>query len=127
MFKILGFEIQLMNLYFRLPSMVDGKVLRLVDVLNYLRKHSDFAVSYNNERHAGIIVRSPTFTLLIFDTGNVIICSIKEASQLVEAREFIQNKVFLLPEKFQMDKECVSRKRTRDNTEFDYSKYLVLK
>lgn len=128
MFKIVGYEIQLMNFYFRLPGMVDGKVLKLIDVLNYLRKNTEYAVSYNNERHAGIIIRSPTFSLLIFDTGNVIICSIKETSQLIEAREFIHHKLFVLPEKFKMDKECIPKKRHKKNDiEFDYSKYLVLK
>jgi TATA-box binding protein (TBP) (component of TFIID and TFIIIB) len=128
MFNIVGFEIQLMNFYFKLPGMVDGKVLRLVDVLKYLRKNTKYAISYNNERHAGIIIRSPTFSLLIFDTGNVIICSIKETSQLVEAREFILHKLYVLPEKFIIDKECISRKRhKKDDPEFDYSKYLVLK
>lgn len=128
MFKILDFEIQLMNFYFRLPGMVNGKVLKLVDVLNHLKKNTDWMISYNNERHAGIIIRSPTFSLLIFDTGNVIICSIKEVSQLIEAKEFIQNKLFNLSECFKMLKDCVPRKRVRsDDTEFDYSRYLVLK
>lgn len=128
MFRVLGFEIQLVNLYFRLPGIVDGKVLTLVEVLKYLRNNTEYAVSYNNERHAGIIIRSPTFSLLIFDTGNVIICSIKEVSQLMEAREFIKNKLFVLPEKLKIDKEYISRKRQKMNdAEFDYSKYLVLK
>lgn len=128
MFRVVGFEIQLVNLYFRLPGIVDGKVLTLVEVLKYLRKNTEYAVSYNNERHAGIIIRSPTFSLLIFDTGNVIICSIKEVSQLMEAKEFIKEKLFVLPEKLKIDKENISRKRQKmSDTEFDYSKYLVLK
>lgn len=128
MFKILGFDIQLMNFYFRLPGIIDGKVLRLVDVLNYLRTNTEYAASYNNERHAGIIIRTPTFSLLIFDTGNVIICSIKEISQLMEAREFMHHKLFNLPEEFKIDKECISRKRRKeDGNDFDYSRYLVLK
>lgn len=128
MFKILEYDIQLMNFYFKLPGMVDGKVLRLVDVLNYLRNNTKYAVSYNNERHAGIIIRSPTFSLLIFDTGNVIVCSIKETSQLVEAKVFVQNILFSLPGKFGMNKESICRKRhKKDDNDFDYSRYLVLK
>ena len=127
MFQILGFEIQLMNFYFMLPGMVDDKVLRLVDVLTYLRKNSRYAVSYNNERHAGIIIRSPTFSLLIFDTGNVIICSIKEISQLIEAKQFIQEKLLILTEQFVIDKEHMAKRQKKEHTGFNYAQYLVLK
>ena len=127
MFCITGFDIQLMNFYFKLPKMDDNRVLKLVDVLQYLRQNTNFAVSYNNERHAGIIIRSPTFALLIFDTGNVIICSIKDASQLLEAREFIEDKIYLLSDRFCITKEPTSKRRRKENVDFDYAKYLVLK
>jgi TATA-box binding protein (TBP) (component of TFIID and TFIIIB) len=128
MFTVVDFEIQLMNFYFKLPGMVHGTVLKLVDVLKYLRQKTEYAVSYNNERHAGIIIRSPSFSLLIFDTGNVIICSIKEPSQLLEAKQFIQDKLFTLTDFYKMNKEQVCHKRRKkDDIDFDYSKYLVLK
>lgn len=130
MFNIVRFEVQLINLYLKLPGMMDDKsnVLVLVDVLKKLRGTTFYSVSYNNERHAGVIVRSPTFSLLIFDTGNVIICSIKEPSDLTEAKSFVQDKVFPLTDDCITKRDCsVCKKNKKDNKDFDYAKYLILK
>lgn len=130
MFKIVGFEVQLINLYLKLQGMMDDKsnVLLLVDVLKKLRETTTYSVSYNNERHAGVIVRSPTFSILIFDTGNVIICSIKESSDLIEAKQFLQDKVFPLTEYCMTTLHCsMFKKIKRESKDFDYAKYLILK
>ncbi len=130
MFKIIGFEVQLINFYFKLPGMMDDKdsILVLVEVMKKLRQTTDYSVTYNNERHAGVIVRSPTFSLLIFDTGNVIICSIKDPIELTEAKEFIQTKIFSLTDDCMNKRNCsVYKKHEKDKNNFDYAKYLVLK
>jgi TATA-box binding protein (TBP) (component of TFIID and TFIIIB) len=129
MFQISGFEVQLMNFYFKLPGMLHGMVLKLNDVMNYLRININYAVSYNNEHHVGVIIRAPVFSVLIFDTGNVIICSIKEPQQLLEASRFIKEKIFPLTDHCMVTKvDMPIRKRLKkENTKFDYSKYLVLK
>lgn len=128
MFAITGFEVQLMNFYFKLPSMLNGFVLQLVEVRNCLRQTTNYSVSYNNERHAGVIIRSPTFSLLVFDTGNVILCSIKDSSQLREAKDFIEDKILLLPDQYSIKKECITcNKQRKEDKAFDYANYLVLK
>lgn len=130
MFKIIGFEVQLINFYFKLPGMMDDKdnVLVLIDVMKKLRQTTNYSVTYNNERHAGVIVRAPTFTLLIFDTGNVIICSIKDPIELTEAKEFIQNKIFCLTDECMNKRYCsVYKKHEKEKNNFDYAKYLILK
>lgn len=129
MFKITGFEVQLMNFYFKLSGMLNGYVLRLVDVRNCLRQNTSYSVSYNNERHAGVIIRTPTFSLLIFDTGNVIVCSIQDTLQLKEAKDFIQNNIVSLPSLCLIKKDCIVCKKQRKDRDkvFDYANYLVLK
>lgn len=129
MFQITDYEIQLMNFYFKLPGMLEGMTLKLVDVLSYLKTNTNYAVTYNNERHAGVILRSPTYSVLIFDTGNVIICSITEPSHLQEAVDFVKDKLFKVTEHYLINKEVLNLKRIcrKKTIDFDYTQYLVLK
>lgn len=126
------FEVQLVNLYFQL-HLVDSndKLLNLSKVMQYLQNNTPYYACYNTERHAGVIVKAVEFTLLIFSSGNVIISSIKEPSQLEVVRDFIQEHIICLPSQTDMivDKPlllCNSHHK-RPKPDFDYNKYIVLK
>lgn len=138
MFTFSKFEVQMVNLYFQLPFPSSGssnankpQLLDLNKVMEHLQHHTPFFVSYNTERHAGVIIKAVEFTLLIFNSGNVIISSIKEPSQLEAVRDFIQESVVRLPTlpNTLVDKPSLLNRRymKRPQEGFDYSKYVVLK
>lgn len=129
MFTFLRFEVQLVNLYFQLPLVSNDKVLDLTKVMHYLQQNTPFFACYNTERHAGVIVKAIDFTLLVFGSGNVIISSIKEPSQLKVVRDFIQEYILQLPLRLEVlvDKPLLITKRHNPNPSFDYNKYIVLK
>lgn len=130
MFHVTGFEVQLMNFYFTLSGVSENKVLDLTKVYHHIQKNSNYSVSYNNEHHAGVIVRAPDFVVLVFDSGNVIICSIQTPEQLSEANEFVQRVIYPLPELYHCEKTTcanVKRRRKDSSSQFDYAQYLVLK
>lgn len=131
MFTFLRFEVQLVNLYFQLPLLTNDKLLDLTKVMQYLQQNTPFFICYNTERHAGVIVKAIDFTLLIFGSGNVIISSIKEPSQLKVVRDFIQEHVIHLSSKVELlvDKPLLvgNKYAKRRNPNFDYNKYIILK
>ena len=118
------YEVQMINLCYQIPSLQTPQKLDLSKLLTLLTSNTPYSAFYNTERHAGIILRAPTFTLLIFQSGKIILSSIQNSTQLEDAKIFIQNSVNELAE------QCVvteaqplwSKKR-----KFDYSQYLVLK
>lgn len=131
MFTFSRFEVQLVNLYFQLPLLSSDKLLNLTKVMLYLQQNTPYFVCYNTERHAGVIVKAVEFTLLIFSSGNVIISSIKQASQLQVVRDFIQEHVICLSSRTDtlVDKPLLLGNKyiKRPKPNFDYNKYIVLK
>lgn len=128
MFSFKSFDVQLINLYFQVPLSLSDKVLDLVKVKEYLQRETPYYVCYNTERHAGVIVKAVEFTLLVFDTGNVIISSIKRPSQLAVVRDFIKEHIIGLPNCGTLvEKEVLKYGCKRPKRDFDYSQYLVLK
>lgn len=134
MFTFSRFEVQLVNLYFQLPLLStpgNDKLLNLTQVMLYLQQNTPYYVCYNTERHAGVIIKAIDFTLLIFSSGNVIISSIKDPSQLQVVRDFIQKHIICLSSCTDtlVDKPLLLGNKyiKRPKPDFDYSKYIVLK
>lgn len=134
MFSFKGFDVQLINLYFQVPlsssnsDCEKAQVLDLVKVKEYLQRETPYYVCYNTERHAGVIVKAVEFTLLVFDTGNVIISSIKQPSQLAVVRDFIKEHIIGLPNCGALiEKSVVKYACKKPKRDFDYGQYLVLK
>ena len=127
MFTFTRFDVQLVNLYFQVPLPSVKQVLDLRKVKDVLQKTTPYYVCYNTERHAGVIVKATDFTLLIFDSGNVIISSIKEPYQLQIVKGFVQEHIIGLPSKDTvLNKPDKYSKRAKQDP-FDYGSYLVLK
>jgi len=130
LFEMACYDVQLINLYLTIPCLKDEKKkgLDLRKVQEVLTKKAPYYVCYNTERHPGIIVKAVDFTLMIFDSLNVLISSVKSVEQLVSAKEFVTGCVFPL---IDVDGCCVDKPLNvsgrKPDTAFDYSKYIMLK
>lgn len=139
MFQVDRFHIQMINLYFKLPFMSDGgaaggvegdasrRVLSLAHLLKLLQDTTEYYCNYNNERHAGVIIRMLPVTILIFDSGNVIITA-------AVTEELIRRSLAFVFGFFNKNKDDTSLVISKDDDIYsnkkmkvDYSKYTILK
>ena len=130
MFTFTSFDVQLVNLYFQLDMPSKDKLFDLSKVKDLLTSTIPYFVCYNTERHAGVIIKAVEFTLLIFNSGNVIISSIKHPVQLEIVRDFIKNNIVNLPKQVALlDKPSAMTHNyiKRAKQDFDYSKYIILR
>lgn len=135
-YTIKDFNVQLINAYYS-TQVPEGKMIALDILYPLMQEYSSYYTSYNNDHYAGVIIKSPDFTVMVFQSGNVILSSLTSATQLQQAFEFMQGF---------FDKHsdtccisslsvCVSststqrgEKRLRGKAEgFDYGKFIVLK
>lgn len=125
-FKVDRFAIQMINIYFKLPFLEGDNVINLPVLLETLKKHSEYFCTYNNVRHAGVIVRMIPVTLLIFDSGNVIITAAVTPALIKTSVEFLFGffeKHKGTPELIVAGEEPAQKKKKV----VDYSKYVDLK
>lgn len=124
MFKMVSFDVQLINACFKHPSVTANHVINLEAFYQQLRKHINYYSTFNTDRYAGVIIKAPDFNVLVFESGSIILTSIKTPDQLKEAFVFIDG--FLC----KYHREFVERKThstTVPKPAFNYSDYLVLK
>jgi TATA-box binding protein (TBP) (component of TFIID and TFIIIB) len=134
MFSIIDFNVQMINYYFKIDKIIDGKMLSLKKVHHILKTTTPYFSSYNSEHHAGVIIKAPMFSFLIFDSGNIII-SLQNANDVQEAYRFVKEffKAHLqicMINKPIGDKISKSNKVTKSDKKiksFDYGHYLLLK
>lgn len=119
-FNVKSFDVQLMNIYFKL-DIASNKRIDLVYFRQLVAEHSHFYATYNNERHAGVIIKAPNFTVIVFETGNILLSSLKTILQIDDSYTYITEFVRIHLQKALIDV-------VEDRVEkFDYSSYLVLK
>jgi TATA-box binding protein (TBP) (component of TFIID and TFIIIB) len=122
-FRISGFDVQLINACFCPPCFKDQKI-NLTTLQKYLKEKSMFYSTYNTDRHAGVMVKAPEFTLLIFESANIIITSVKAPHQLRLAYDYINPFLETHHDMLIQDQTITNVKSTK---KFDYSSYVVLK
>jgi TATA-box binding protein (TBP) (component of TFIID and TFIIIB) len=89
---------------------------------------SDYYSVFNNERYSGVVIKAPEFTVLVFDSGNIILTAITTIEQIKSAYMYMHNFMKTNIYNIRIDKMQMKRydtKRVKEN--FDYGKYLVLK
>lgn len=132
-YRVEAIDIQLINSYFKISPQIS-----LPRLFSALIRDTQHLTLFNNDHHAGVIVKwvppnQPTrkVSIILFDTGNILISAFLSGPELVEAYRFITS---FLRERQQ--EVCVSStqdgssrptKRPKMTPEFDYRKYIVLK
>jgi TATA-box binding protein (TBP) (component of TFIID and TFIIIB) len=133
-FNIQDFQVQMVNAHFAVD--VGEGSISLSKLFENLLKSSQYLCMYNNERHAGVIVKvltqtMRTLTVIIFESGNVLICAFCDSQEYLEAWNFVLQ--FLkkhwssiwTPERLMPHK--TNSKRLQGGNGFDYGRYIVLK
>jgi pentatricopeptide repeat protein len=93
---------------------------------------------YNNERHAGVIIKllldnMRTISIIVFDSGNILICALCESSEFKTAFRFINEFIIRhwddVWNSIKIDKryEHKSLDKGRKRKRFDYGSYLLMK
>lgn len=90
MYNVIEFKIQLINLYYVIPQITPKKQRIQLSVFHEtLSEYSTFYTSYNNDHYAGVLLKSPTFTIMAFESGNIIISSVTTAQEIAVAFKYI--------------------------------------
>jgi TATA-box binding protein (TBP) (component of TFIID and TFIIIB) len=133
MFQITAFDVQMINYCFKINDICIDTVISLTMLQQELNINTPYFSSYNSERHAGVIVKAPMFSFLIFQSGNVII-SLQKGFQIVKAYTFIDDflkahirKCIISKPKPPPRATCKKGGKMKKIKMFDYGDYLVLK
>lgn len=132
-FQVERFELQLMNLHFQVDVGVGS--LNLARLFRLVLQQATHASSYNKERHNGLIIKflsetMHTVSIIVFDSGNILICACKDGSSFKEAFGFIigilqdvWNDVW---QKDLLGIEVGKKRKRRAKDHFDYGQYVIL-
>jgi len=127
MYNITDFTIQLINAYYKIPQVPDKSQVDMDKYYTLLSKYTEFFTSYNSDHYAGIMLKTPEFSVMTFASGSIIISAITTPQQLEKAVTYISaftdKHIYECITTTPIDK---SKKRKLD-ANFDYGKYIVLK
>lgn len=135
-YTIKNFDVQLVNTHFTVD--VGNGHLRLQNILNVCLKESQHLCMYNNERHAGVIIKYLTesmrnLSIIVFESGNVLICAFCDCDEYLEAWRYITRFLDSHWDEIWQENGGPSEPRAKANARkgktcggFDYGKYIVL-
>jgi TATA-box binding protein (TBP) (component of TFIID and TFIIIB) len=138
-FSVEDFRVQLVNSHFKIPSLPH---ISLDKLHRHLLTETQHLCRYNRENHAGLIIRMDLDTpgattlrhisVIIFESGNVIISAFTHSSELIRAYEFVvgflKKHAASVAEVDAHEATAPIAKRRRRTVEgFDYGKYIMLK
>ncbi len=134
-FIITKFAIQMINVHTSL-SLDTRFAINLNALHEALCQHNKCTVSYNNDRHSGVIIKYITtnmvlVTIIVFDSGNILCSGIKDDVDMSESLRFVLDFVEQNKSNIYFEAVCSSNglrqaKRAKGNTHFDYGKYILL-
>jgi len=130
------FDVQLINVHFSID--LKNGCLNLENLFKLLITKTEHLSMYNNERHAGVIIKllldnMRTISIIVFDSGNILICALCESTEFKIAfkfiNEFIINHWDVIWNSIKIEKryEHKSLDKGRKRKRFDYGSYLLMK
>lgn len=128
-YSITGYDIQLINAHF-LYDFGSSCHFNLQTLHNLVIKETEHFCMYNNDRHAGVIIKILTdsmtsVSVIVFESGNVLLCAFHDSHEFTVAWEFIIN--FIQKHWQQLQSNSRIAKSSKTCKGFDYNRYLVLK
>lgn len=120
--RVLDFSIQLLNSNFNI-----GHGINLESLCDTVSKSTDFLVVYDVERHMGINIKfkvaDRVITIIVFQTGNILMTGIKDPDDLFDAYKFI---TCFIRDHYDKLIHNVGICGKRKKGTFDYGKYIEL-
>ena len=89
-YAITDFTVQMVNFYFKVSV---PHPINLEGLKEYLKANTSYYVTYNNERHAGVIIKIIPMTIIVFYNGNVLLSSITTGEHLTISYTFIKQEL----------------------------------
>lgn len=128
-YSITSYDIQLINAHF-LFDFGFTYHFNLQTLHNLVIKETEHFCMYNNDRHAGVIIKLLTdsmtsVSVIIFESGNVLLCAFRNSHEFNVAWEFVMN--FVEKHWQQLQSTSHIAKSSKKCKGFDYGRYLVLK
>lgn len=128
-YSITGYDIQLINAHF-LYDFGNTYHFNLQLLYSIVIKETEHFCMYNNERHAGVIIKLLTdsmtsVSVIVFESGNVLLCAFRNSDEFKVAWEFITS--FVQKHWRQLQNTSRIAKPSKTCKGFDYGRYLVLK
>ena len=126
-YDITDFEIQMINVCYKIPLADENATISLQAAFDILRKQCPYYITLNTNEYAGLVINAPDFKVLFFSSGHVILTSIQDVLGIEKA---FKTSYDLLGDLGNTDacKSTMFRKKAKSNTEhFDYGLYLTLK
>lgn len=133
MFEVERFELQLMNVHFQM-NIHEGKI-DLERLFQFVLQRTQHMSSYNKERHNGLIVKiltenMHTVSVIVFDSGNILVCACKDDTSFTEAYSFIigilQDVWLEVWQKDVLSKQVCNKRKRKHKDNFDYGQYIIL-
>jgi TATA-box binding protein (TBP) (component of TFIID and TFIIIB) len=131
-FKIEDYNIQLINFCFQL-KIPPNVVLHLQKLHEICVKKCEYFCSYNSDHYSGIIMKANDFSVLIFESGSIIITSITNSIELKNAFAFTyaffnKHKEDVYTDDIGGKQDAKVKKRAKKgDTERDFGRYAILK
>jgi TATA-box binding protein (TBP) (component of TFIID and TFIIIB) len=133
-FEIVEHDVLMVNGYFKL-NLPQGSFVCLKTLYDLLCNDSKHFCMFNNDQHAGVMIKmlqnngSSKVSVMVFDSGNILISAFVNGSQAIAAYEFVTqfiqtNYANVIKEIGTIPTDC---RQSAGATEFDYSKFIVLR
>ena len=128
-YTISGYQIQTINICYNL-GIGPSKNINLRKLADILRSKCSYYVSFNTDLYVGLVIKAPHLQVLIFESGSIILTCVKNAEEINEGFRFSYEMLQSVQSDILVEKilhQKSKKKRCREDDEFDYSKYLILK
>lgn len=122
-YKMEKLKIELVNVCFKM-DIDDNEKVSLKDYHRNLKKYTNYYTSYDADHYAGVILKTPDYTVLTFESGQIIISVKDNIEIIVEAYGTIMEFINSKKDNFITIKSICSSKRKGD---FDYNDYRILR
>lgn len=130
-YSVQDFTVQLINAHFALD--VENGGLKLDKLFKLLLEKTEHLSMYNSDRHAGVMVKMlmdnmKTVTIIVFDTGNILICAFCSSEEYLLAWQFITSFISKHWRQIWSDRKLPHKHvSAKKKSGFDYGKYIILK
>jgi TATA-box binding protein (TBP) (component of TFIID and TFIIIB) len=84
-------DVQLVNICFVHPLVLKGMKINLHKLYDIIKKLNQYYVTFDTDRYAGVVIKAPKYTVMVFESGSIIITSVTKFADIREAYFYIDD------------------------------------